>query len=84
MLMPNEYYLEEGKDAPEGTVVKKCSICGRAFALPADVAEKVGEIQVCDADECRETYEKQAAAEAAALMKPNNETAETIKTALGN
>lgn len=83
MLIPNEYYLEPGKDAPEGAVVKKCSICGRAFALPADVADKVSDVQVCDAPECKETYEKQVAAESAALMK-SNDAAQTIKTALGN
>lgn len=83
MLIPKEYYLEPGKDAPEGTTVLKCSICGNAYAVPTDIAIKVGEAQICDCEECKEAAEKQAAAEAQALMKPADDTQKTIDTALG-
>lgn len=86
MLIPNQYLLEEGKDAPEGTVVKKCRICGKQFALPEDVAKQVGDTDICDADSCKEVADKEAAEAAHALMKSGvaAETEAVIKTALGN
>lgn len=83
MLIPSEYVLEEGKEAPEGTVVKKCEICGKSYALPKDVAEKVGETNVCNSESCKETYDKKMAEAAAALMKPPTDAADTISKALG-
>lgn len=83
MLIPKEYYLEPGKEAPEGTVVKKCSICGNTYAVPADIADKIGEEQVCDRDECKEVLDKQMAEQVHALMKPAAETQKEIDTALG-
>lgn len=69
MYIPKEYHIDDGATAPEGTTVLKCSICGEAFAVPAEIAEKVSAIQVCDCDACKEAFEKQAAAEAHALMQ---------------
>lgn len=81
MLLANKYVVSDEKSIPEGTVLKKCKYCGRSFAIPSSEADQVSDC--CDDDGCRKEAEKEAAAEAAALMK-NGDAADTIKTALGN
>lgn len=81
MLIPSKYVLEDGKDAPEGTVLKKCKYCGRSFGVPVSEADSVTEC--CDDEECKKAADKEAAAQAAALMK-SSDAADTVKTALGN
>ena len=85
MLIPSNYVIEEGKEAPEGTVVKKCRICGKQFALPEDVAKQVGDTDICDSDSCKEAAEKEAAEQTHALMKADvsSEVDKTIATAIG-
>lgn len=81
MLIPSEYYLEEGKDQPEGTVIKTCKYCNGKFAVPEDKAKDMA--NACDCEECKEKADKEAAAASAALMKPKTDATETIATALG-
>lgn len=84
MLIPNNYLLEEGKEAPEGTVVKTCKFCNKKFAVPASEAEKVKD--VCDADACKEALDKEMTEAVHSLMKApgSTEAAEAVKTAIGN
>ena len=82
MFIPKEYYLEDGKDQPEGTVIKTCRYCNSRFAVPNDKADNYSD--VCDCDECKEKADKDAANASAALMKPKTDAADTVKTALGD
>ena len=82
--IPSKYLIEEGKEAPEGTKVVKCKICGSAFAIPNGSELMIGDSDVCEA--CKETYEKQQAAQAEADSKADTaaKTADEISKALGN
>lgn len=82
MLIPKSYYLEEGKEAPDGTVIKTCRICQSKFALPKDIAAQVTN-DVCDDDACKEKLDKEIGAAAATMLKDPKEAADTIKAALG-
>lgn len=83
MLIPSNYVIEEGKEAPEGSVTKKCKFCGKSFALPKDIADQVSDS--CDSDECKTALEKEAVEQAHALMKApaSAEAEKSITTALG-
>lgn len=82
MLIPKSYFLEEGKEAPEGTVIKTCRICQSKYALPKEVADQVTN-DVCDDDDCKNKLDKEIGAAAAAMLKDPKEAADTIKAALG-
>ena len=78
--MPMKYLFEEGKQVSEdGTKLVKCSICNNSFAIPNGTEF----MNVCE--NCKETYEKQQAAQAEVDSKAdtNAETSDIIKKALG-
>ncbi len=83
-FIPSKYLVEEGKEAPEGTVEKKCRICGSTFAVPSGSELLVGDSDVCEG--CKEVYEKQQAENALVDAKSdiNAKTAEEVNKALGN
>lgn len=84
MLIPSKYELEEGKDAPEGTVVMKCSKCQKRFAIPStEAAKDFSLMQTLTCEACGEAADKAAIAAGVADMK-GKEAEETVKTALGN
>lgn len=84
MFIPSNYLLEEGKEAPEGTVIKKCRFCNNSFAVPVNEVEKVND--VCDNESCKEAFDKETAEAVHSLMKApgSTEAAEAVKTAIGN
>ena len=84
MLIPSKYFLEEGKEQPEGTTLKTCRFCNGRFAIPNDEVDKYEKSTVCDSDSCVESSNKEGAAAAAALLKPKTDAEDTIKSALGN
>lgn len=81
-FIPMNALVEEGKDAPEGTVKVKCSCCGREFAVNGEDAASslFNGVHVCE--ECKPAYEQQQAQANVNEMK-TNDAAETISTALG-
>lgn len=85
MLIPSKYVIEEGKEAPEGTIVFECGVCKKKFAIPADEAKDMSIYNpVCEG--CQQQADKAAAATSVADMKADTaaSTADTIKKALGN
>lgn len=85
-FIPTNYAIEEGKEKPEGTVIQKCKICGRSFAVPGDVASQLLYDGTGACEDCKDVYEKQEAEKAAVELKAdmNSQTSEEINKALGN
>lgn len=83
MLIPSEYLLEEGKEIPEGSVIKKCRFCNNTYTVPNDIASKV--IDVCDKDICKDLLDKEIGEAVHALMNPNKieSASDIINRALG-
>lgn len=81
MLIPSNYYIKDDAELPTGCVERKCRICNSRFAVPEKEAANLSD--VCDAESCKEAVDKEAAAAAAALMKPKTDAADTVSKALG-
>lgn len=86
MFIPKQYKLEEGQVIENGNIEVKCSICGDRFAVPAELADQLGDKPVCENESCKETYEKNLATTSANEMNAdtNAKTADEINKALGN
>lgn len=87
MLIPKEYLLEEGKDAPEGTIIKKCRFCNCTYVLPAEILGTNKKINdVCDKPECKSALDKEIGNAVHLLMKASTiaDASDVIKKALGN
>lgn len=82
MVLPKNYLLEEGKEAPEGTVLCTCKTCKSQFAVPENEAKEVNDDNVCET--CREAIDKAAAAVASSMITGGSaEAMETLNKALG-
>lgn len=80
-LVPINYLMSEGVDAPENTVVKECAICNRKFAIP--VSELGNETEICCAD-CEPKYNQQLAQQSINDMKyEHSSEKDAIDAALG-
>lgn len=79
-FISTKYLLEEGKDAPDETVVKVCNVCNRKFAIP--VSEVSEEDMYCE--DCKDSVAKMIAENNISEMKNNNsDQNDTINAALG-
>lgn len=82
MVLSKNYLLEEGKEAPEGTVLCACKTCKAQFAIPEDEAKGINEEAVCET--CAEAIDKAAAAVASSMVTGGTaEAMETLNKALG-
>lgn len=82
-FIPNTYLLENGKEAPEGTVVFTCNKCGAKFAVPENEAGSITNNTLCEA--CADAVDNAAQVTAEAnAMGGSAEAADTINKALGN
>lgn len=82
MVLSKKYLLEEGKEAPEGTVVCTCKTCKQKFAIPENEAKDIKDDSVCET--CAEAIDKAAAAAASSMVTGGSEEAiKTLNAALG-
>lgn len=79
MVIPTTNFLEDGKAAPDGMVVKECANCKCKFAVTPEIAGQIEDGAVCEY--CKADHEKQVAAEHG---EKSAEAADTIQKAVGN
>lgn len=83
MLIPSKYEIEDGKEAPAGSVVLTCDTCKKRFAIPTEEAAKEYSLMKSYAcEKCGEIADKIAKVESETEMKVSD-AADTVKTALG-
>ena len=78
MFISNDYLLEEGKEIPDGTLVRKCRICNKSYSIPIELTEKFSD--VCDDEKCKSIYNKEVIDAIHSLMQSNK----IIEKALGS
>lgn len=81
MFISKDYLLENGKEAPEGTIVCTCKSCKSEFAVPEAEAKQL-ENAICET--CADKIDKAVAVAASSMITGGSEEAmEAINKALG-
>lgn len=78
MFIPAKYVVKENETPATGSLMLKCSVCGKEFAIPPqEITADLAAATVCDDPACVEAANKTAAATATAEMKSNVDTEHT-------